>query len=111
MKSSPEKLGYRDDSDHLRHAVRRIDSVLTDLGHEHRLVIVSSLHLHLDDENCLNIIVVRGKVKDITALEQSVRKVTGVPAAQFRVSRYQEMKYMGISAKKHFVEKSSSATD
>jgi CopG family transcriptional regulator, nickel-responsive regulator len=60
------------------HEVRRIDSTLTELGHEHRLVIVSSLHLHLDEENCLNIIVVRGKVKDITALEQSVRKVAGV---------------------------------
>ena len=78
LKSSPESLATGTILIIYAHAVRRIDSVLTELGHEHRLVIVSSLHLHLDDGNCLNIIVVRGKVKDITALEQSVRKVTGV---------------------------------
>ena len=78
LKSNPESRATGTILIIYDHEVRRIDSTLTELGHEHRLVIVSSLHLHLDAENCLNIIVVRGKVKDITALEQSVRKVAGV---------------------------------
>jgi CopG family nickel-responsive transcriptional regulator len=60
------------------HDTRNIDSKITDIGHAHRLVIVSSLHQHLDEENCLNIIVVRGKVKKILELEQDVRKLNGV---------------------------------
>ena len=60
------------------HEVRSVDNRLTDIGHAHRLVIVSSLHLHLDEENCLNIIVVRGKVSKIMELEQDIRKLDGV---------------------------------
>jgi CopG family transcriptional regulator, nickel-responsive regulator len=62
---------------------RNIDGKITDIGHEHRLVIVSSLHQHLDEENCLNIIVVRGKVRKILELEQDVRKLKGVKQLKY----------------------------
>jgi CopG family nickel-responsive transcriptional regulator len=65
------------------HDTRNIDSKITDIGHIHRLVIVSSLHQHLDGENCLNIIVVRGKVRKILELEQDVRKLSGVKQLKY----------------------------
>jgi CopG family nickel-responsive transcriptional regulator len=65
------------------HDTRSIDSKITDIGHAHRLVIVSSLHQHLDEENCLNIVVVRGKVKKILELEQEIRKLSGVKQLKY----------------------------
>lgn len=65
------------------HDTRNIDSKITDIGHAHRLVIVSSLHQHLDEENCLNIIVVRGRVRKILELEQDVRKLKGIKQLKY----------------------------
>ena len=60
------------------HDVRNIDNKITDIGHAHRLVIISSIHQHLDEENCLNIILVRGKISKILELEKEIRKLNGV---------------------------------
>ncbi len=65
------------------HDTRNIDSKINDIGHAHRLVIVSSLHEHLDEENCLNIIVVRGKVRKILELEQELRKLKGIKQLKY----------------------------
>lgn len=65
------------------HDVHSVDNKLTDIGHVHRLVIVSSLHLHLDEENCLNIIVVRGKIRNIMDLERDIRKLDGVKQLKY----------------------------
>ncbi|HKW04033.1 MAG TPA: nickel-responsive transcriptional regulator NikR [Nitrososphaerales archaeon] len=60
------------------HGVRHIDSKITEIGHDHRLVIVSTLHQHLDEESCMNITVVRGKISKIMELEKDIRKLNGV---------------------------------
>jgi CopG family transcriptional regulator, nickel-responsive regulator len=60
------------------HHARGVDSKLTDIGHTHRLVIASSLHIHQDEENCFDVIVVKGKVKQIMELEKDLRKLEGV---------------------------------
>jgi len=78
LKEDPDKFATGTILILYEHDTRNIDSKITDIGHEHRLVIVSSLHQHLDEENCLNIIVVRGKVRKILELEQDVRKLKGV---------------------------------
>jgi CopG family transcriptional regulator, nickel-responsive regulator len=65
------------------HDTRNIERKITDVGHAHRLVIVSSLHEHLDEENCLNIIVVRGKVRKILELEQELRKLKGIKQLKY----------------------------
>jgi CopG family transcriptional regulator, nickel-responsive regulator len=66
-----------------KHDTQNIDRKLTDIGHDHRMVIVSSLHQHLDEENCLNIIVVRGRVQKILELEKDVRKLNGVKQIKY----------------------------
>jgi len=65
------------------HDVHGVDSKITDIGHLHRVVIISSLHLHLDEENCLNVILVKGKVWKIMELEQSIRKLSGVKQLKY----------------------------
>ena len=65
------------------HHARGVDSRLTDIGHTHRQVIASSLHIHQDEENCFDVIVVKGKVKQIMELEKDLRRLEGVKQLKY----------------------------
>ena len=43
------------------HHVRMLNEKLTDMQHEFHQSILSTLHVHLDHDNCLEVLVVRGK--------------------------------------------------
>lgn len=60
------------------HTKRGIDGMITNTGHHFGRLIVSTLHLHLEDPNCLNIMAVQGKIGKIMQLEQHLRKLAGV---------------------------------
>lgn len=60
------------------HDKRGIDHNITEIGHTHRLIIVSSTHLHLDEERCINITTVHGKYRKVLELEKDLRKLDGV---------------------------------
>lgn len=50
------------------HHFKEISDVLTDLQHHYCREIISCLHVHLDRENCLEVLVLKGrsrKIKDI----------------------------------------------
>lgn len=66
------------------HTKRGIDGMITNVGHHFGRLIVSTLHIHLEDPNCLNIIVIQGKIGRIVELEHHLRKLTGV--AQVKVA-------------------------
>ncbi|MEK6672074.1 MAG: nickel-responsive transcriptional regulator NikR [Nitrospirota bacterium] len=55
-----------------------IVDVLTDLQHHYYNSIVSSMHIHLDEHNCLEVIVVKGKAKDIKTIAERLRGTKGV---------------------------------
>jgi len=57
---------------------RELTDTLTDLQHQYFGSIVSSMHIHLDAENCLEVIVVRGKAKDIKAIADRLIGTRGV---------------------------------
>ncbi|MCS7098254.1 MAG: CopG family ribbon-helix-helix protein [Candidatus Methanomethyliaceae archaeon] len=46
---------------------------ITDLQHEFRDIINSSLHLHLDEHNCLEILAIRGRVEKIKGLIDKIK--------------------------------------
>lgn len=60
------------------HTKRGIDGMITNTGDHFGRLIVSTLHIHLDDPNCLNIIAVQGSMGRITELGQHLRKLPGV---------------------------------
>lgn len=60
------------------HSKPEIDHNITKVGHGYSSVIVSSTHMHLDEERCLHITTVRGRCKDILGLERDLRKLDGV---------------------------------
>ncbi len=59
---------------HRRELLRR----LTDLQHDYQGVIISTQHIHLDHDHCLEIVAVRGRAKDILKLADRLKAVKGV---------------------------------
>lgn len=51
---------------------------LIDLQHYYRDVINSTLHIHLDEENCLEIIAVKGDIKKIKELSDKIKTCRGI---------------------------------
>ena len=51
---------------------------LMDLQHDYFTIIISSQHVHLDHDNCLEIILVRGPANQVGKLYDSIRAMKGV---------------------------------
>jgi len=51
---------------------------LTEIQHDHHDVIQSSLHVHLDHHNCLEVIILKGDADTIKALGQKLISTKGV---------------------------------
>ncbi len=51
---------------------------LTELQHRFYSSIVSTLHVHLDEENCLEVLIIRGKGRDIKAISDMLIATKGV---------------------------------
>ncbi len=60
------------------HDRRELTDTLTDLQHHFSKAIVSSLHVHLDAHNCLEIIVVKGKGAEIKNIADRLIGTKGV---------------------------------
>ena len=69
--------------DHHRH---HLQDLLTDLQHEHREVIISSLHCHLDHDNCLEVLAVRGKSVAIKKLADEMIAAKGVKHGKLTIT-------------------------
>jgi len=51
---------------------------LTDLQHSHILQTISSMHIHLDEHDCLEVIVLRGQVGEINKMADSLLSLKDV---------------------------------
>lgn len=60
------------------HHTRELEHALTDMQHKSFHQIVSALHVHLDAHNCLEVLVVKGKSKDITKIADLLIGTKGV---------------------------------
>ena len=60
------------------HHTRELTHTLTDLQHQHHKSIISTTHIHLDQHNCLEVLVVKGKGGDIKAIADKVIGTKGV---------------------------------
>ena len=61
--------------DHHRRAL--VDTLIA-IQHDHKSPIIASQHIHLNHDNCLEVIVVRGDVKGTKELASKLRSVKGV---------------------------------
>ena len=60
------------------HHVRDLLDKLTEQQHAHHSQIVSTLHVHLDAHNCLEVLVIRGKAREIKPISDELIGVKGV---------------------------------
>lgn len=60
------------------HHATAIMERLTELQHSHFLKTISSLHIHLDHHDCLEVIVLRGKVGEINRMGDKLLSIKGV---------------------------------
>jgi CopG family nickel-responsive transcriptional regulator len=60
------------------HHTRLLPEKLTDLQHQSHAIVISTLHAHLDHENCLEVVVLRGKSKDVQKLADRLISTKGV---------------------------------
>jgi CopG family nickel-responsive transcriptional regulator len=51
---------------------------LAHIQHENHRAVVSALHVHLDTHNCLEVLVLRGKGKDVSAMGDGLVSTKGV---------------------------------
>ncbi len=68
------------------HHKRNLQSALTDLQHEHTSVIISTLHVHLDHDNCLEVLVVRGPSAIIKRMADALLAAKGVKHGRFTIT-------------------------
>ena len=60
------------------HHKRELVNKLTDIQHDFQGTIISTQHIHLDHDNCLELIAVRGAPSDIGKLADTLKSVKGV---------------------------------
>jgi CopG family nickel-responsive transcriptional regulator len=60
------------------HHVRDLSERLTEYQHDHHEQIISTLHVHLDHHNCLEVLVIRGTARSVKRLADALIGVKGV---------------------------------
>jgi len=60
------------------HHSTKLTEKLMDLQHSHILQVISSIHIHLDKRDCLEVIVMRGRVGEISKMGENILSLKGV---------------------------------
>ncbi len=60
------------------HHKRNLTRQLNSIQHDTHDLVMATQHFHLDHDNCLEILAVRGRPKDISALEYRLRAIKGM---------------------------------
>lgn len=60
------------------HDKRGISDKLTDLQHEDHANVISSMHVHLDEHNCMETLVLRGSAKKVKEVSDRLISTKGV---------------------------------
>lgn len=61
--------------DHHRH---QLQEKVTELQHDYHHLIVSTTHVHMDHDNCLEVIIVKGKAMEVQELSDQLLALKGV---------------------------------
>jgi CopG family nickel-responsive transcriptional regulator len=69
------------------HQKRDLLKKLTQIQHEYYNEIMTSLHFHLDHDNCMEIIAVKGKAAILTELSDKLIAIKGIQHGKLTMSR------------------------
>ncbi len=68
------------------HHVRMLNEKLTNMQHSHFHQILSTLHVHLDHDNCLEVLVVRGKASEVKKIADALISTKGVKHGRLTIT-------------------------
>jgi CopG family transcriptional regulator, nickel-responsive regulator len=68
------------------HHKMHVQETLTDIQHDHHDVILSTVHVHLDHHNCLEVLIVRGKAGLIKRIADELIAAKGVKHGKLTVT-------------------------
>jgi len=68
------------------HHVRLLSERLTDLQHEYYHHVLSTLHVHLDHDHCLEVLVVRGKAGEVKKIADTLIATKGVKHGRLTIT-------------------------
>lgn len=60
------------------HHARELNDKMNELQHDHHDLVVSVLHVHVSHDDCMEVIVLRGKVREIRELSDGLLSLKGV---------------------------------
>jgi CopG family nickel-responsive transcriptional regulator len=69
--------------DHHKH---HLQETLTSVQHDHQANIISTLHVHIDHDNCLEVLILRGKGPEIEALAGKLMSVKGIKVGKLMIT-------------------------
>ena len=69
------------------HDASNVTNKLLDAQHRHHKNVLSTMHVHLDEHNCLEVLVVSGKVKDVQSIADSITSIKGVKHGKLTVTK------------------------
>ena len=64
------------------HHVRQLTNRLNDSQHDHHHEIVSTLHVHLDHDNCLEVVLLRGLARNVERIADALISMKGIRHGQ-----------------------------
>ena len=68
------------------HQVRLLSEKLTSLQHAFHHAMLSTLHVHLDRDNCLEVVVVRGKAAEVRRIADALISMKGVKHGRLTIT-------------------------
>ena len=67
------------------HHSTELSRKLVDLQHSHLLQVIASTHVHLDHHNCLEVIMLKGKVREIEEAANNMAALKGVKLSKVNI--------------------------
>ena len=83
------------------HHARLLPEKLADLQHDSHALVVSTLHVHLDHDRCLEVIVLRGKSRDVQKLADRLISTKGVRHGRLVMSSPEVVSHNGRPHRHH----------
>ncbi len=68
------------------HHVRMLSERLTEMQHEHFHIVLSTLHVHLDHDHCLEVMVLKGKASMVQRMADALISTKGVQHGRLTIT-------------------------
>ena len=68
------------------HDTRELTDTLTEIQHEHHSLVLSTMHIHLDGHNCLEVLVVKGRSSDVKKVAHRLIGTRGVKHGKLSIT-------------------------